>query len=297
MKKYIALSLFVIVSAIMATGQTPGDTILSVRNANTVIVSEGPQGIKVTVKGNEADPEYVSTFEEKYQSGDAIVKSKQWINYLPWGKGNSWEEKFFKHDDITVGGLCVGFVKGLDAPAGLGLEMGKSFEISLLNMLAWRHRLSRRSYLSVGFGMDWRTYRNSKGTAQFVLNDEGKVTYGQFPDGVRAEGSQLKIVRAGFPVMWEQYLWKGFSVSAGVVLNMTTHASIKSKWVNEAGNKVEQYNGDLNTRFFTVDVIGMVRFCPWLGVYARWTPQSALRSASGVSPSFSTLSTGLVTLF
>ena len=72
---------------------------------------------------------------------------------------------------------------------------------------------------------------------------------------------------------------------------------MSSKWVNEAGNEVKEYNGDINTRFFTVDLIGVYKFNNWIGVYGRWTPQSVLRTSGNASPDFSSLSFGITTLF
>lgn len=270
------------------------DTVLSVQNANNIIITESPAGMRVTVKGKDSDENYVSTFEEKY-SKNVKIKSRQWYDRSPIKIGYDVTKP--NKNDIVSSGLCFGMVEALGAPSGAGFELGKSFEISWLEMIAYRRMIRPGSYLSIGFGMDWRTYRNSKGTTQFMLDDNGKVVCGTFPDGVKPEGSQIKIVRVGFPIMWRQDVGRKSALKFGVILNMTSHASLKSKWVNEQGNKVEQYNGDLNTRFFTVDLMASFQFTPWIGIYGRWTPQSALKTSGNNSPKFSTLSFGLTTLF
>ncbi len=295
MKHILFVAIAVCMASIASFAQeSKTDTVLSVQNANNIIITESPDGMRVTVKGKDADENYVSTFEEKY-SKNVKIKSRQWYDRSPIKFGNN--ENSTGKNDIVMSGLCFGMVEALGAPSGAGFELGKSFEISWLEMLAYRRKISSRSYLSIGFGMDWRTYRNSKGTTQFMLDENGKVVCGSFPEGVKPEGSQIKIVRVGFPIMWRQDVGRKSAVKFGVILNMTSHASLKSKWVNEQGNKVEQYNGNLNTRFFTVDLMATYQFTSWIGLYGRWTPQSALKTSGNNSPKFSTLSFGITTLF
>lgn len=292
--KRILFTAFLVCMASMATfaHENEADTVLSVKNAGNIVITEGPDGMTVTVKGSDADENYTSTFEEKY-SKNVKVKSRQWYDGRAFRLGSSKSK-----NDIITGGLCFGMVNAFGAPSQAGFELGKSFEISLVDMISYRRKISEKSYLSIGFGMDWRTYRNSKGTTQFMLDDNGKVVCGSFPEGVKPEGSQIKIVRVGFPIMWRQDLGDTkSSLRFGVILNMTSHASLKSKWTNEHGNKVEQYNGDLNTRFFTVDLMAAYMFNRWIGVYGRWTPQSVLRTSGNNSPKFTTLSFGLATFF
>jgi len=296
MKHILFFTLALCLSAFVAKANgTDPDTVLSVKNANNVIIVESPEGMKVTVKGNDSDEGYQSTFEEKYTK-NVKVKSSQWFDRGAIRLGNDRGSSC--KDDIITGGFCVGMVEALGAPGKAGFELGKSFEISFVNMLAYRRKICENSYLSIGFGMDWRTYRNSKGTTQFMLDDGGKVVCGSFPNGTIPEGSQIKVVRAGFPVMWHQYLGNSKSnIKLGVIFNMTTHASLKSKWMSEQGNKVEQYDGDINTRFFTIDLMAIYKFNNWIGVYGRWTPQSVLRTSGNNSPEFSSLSFGISTLF
>lgn len=266
------------------------DTILSVQNAKNITITENADGMKVVVKGNGDDDKYVSVFEEKY-SKNVKLKSNAWNDFssvsLNSIKGG------YSSDDLVINGFCLGLVNANGAPSQAGFELGKSWEISLVNMIAYRHMFNSRTGISIGFGMDWRTYRNSKGTTRFMLDDAGKVVCGAFPEGVKPEGSQIKVVRVGFPIMWNQRIGSSSSFQLGAILNMTSHASVKSSWVSESGNRVNQYDGDINTRFFTVDLMGIYKFNRWVGIYGRWTPQSVLRASNNASPKFSTLSFGL----
>lgn len=286
------ISLLFATGAIFANENRP-DTIMSINNPDTITITDSREAMKIVVKGNDADENFRYTFEEKY-SDNVKIKSNEWIDYGAIRIGN---KNCDSKDDIIISGLCIGLVNANGAPAQAGFELGKSWEISLVNMLAYRRRIAARSFLSIGFGMDWRTYRNSKGNTRFMLDDQGKVMCGAFPEGVQARGSQIKVVRAGFPIMWHQNIGRRANFKLGVILNMTTHASMSSKWVNEAGNEVKEYNGDINTRFFTVDLIGVYKFNNWIGVYGRWTPQSVLRTSGNASPDFSSLSFGITTLF
>lgn len=292
------LTLIIILCSTVLAGnaaENRPDTVLSVKDVNQVSITDGHDGLKVTIKGNGDDESQLYTFEEKY-SKNVKLKSRQWNEHGIIRLTNNIHGT--SKDDIIVSGLCFGMVNAIGAPSQAGFELGKSWEISMVNMLAYRRAITQTSYFSIGFGMDWRTYRNSKGTTRFGIDDNGKVVCGAFQEGCRPEGSQIKVVRAGFPIMWQQYLGNSkSSFQIGAILNMTTHASVKSKWTNEAGNSIEEYNGNLNTRFFTVDIMGTFMFNKWIGIYGRWTPQSVLRTSGNASPKFSTLSFGLTTLF
>lgn len=198
---------------------------------------------------------------------------------------------------ITSNNLGFGLISAQKAPRCMGLEMGKSWEISWLDMLAVEYRPIRYGTLIMGVGMDWRNFKTSDGSARFY-SDGGNVTYGPFQDGVTPVNSRLKVTTLGLSLRWRQstgvrFPWGGrMNFEAGAIFNLTTHASLKTRWKDADGNEVEEYNKGLNYRRFTVDLYGRVAFCRWASVYVRYSPMSVLRK--GGSPEFYPLSTGIM---
>lgn len=273
----------------------PADTMLNVTGAGSVIITESPSGMKVTVKGNENDPDYVSVFEESY-SDDRIISSRQWYNSL--NVLTRHRDNQAGHWDLISGGVSIGWTSALGAPDDMNLQMSKSWEITWLDMVGLRYNVSRLSGFSVGFGMNWRNFKIADGSARFYSN-AGNIAYGPFQPDVTPVNSRLKLTTIGFNFKWEQllpfkYPWGGRpGFTAGVILNYTTHASLKTRWINDKGNSVEQYDGhSLNYRRFTVDLYGQLNLSSLLGLYVRYCPMTMLRG--GDSPEFRSLSTGIV---
>lgn len=199
--------------------------------------------------------------------------------------------------NLTINNLGFGLISSRKAPDELALEMGKSWEISWLDMLAVEYSPCRYGRLIIGVGMDWRNFKTTNSTARFY-SDNGNVAYGPFQEGVTPVNSRLKVTTLGLSLRWRQdtglrFPWGGrFNVEAGAIFNLTTHASLKTRWKDVDGNEVEEYNKGLNYRRFMVDIYGRVAFCKWLSVYARYSPMSVLRG--GNSPEFYPLSTGIM---
>ena len=59
--------------------------------------------------------------------------------------------------NITSGGLAFGFVDGISTEADV--KMGKSFEISWLNVIGAKYNTGRGQRISVGVGLDWKNYK------------------------------------------------------------------------------------------------------------------------------------------
>ena len=79
--------------------------------------------------------------------------------------------------NITSGGLAFGFVDGISTEADV--KMGKSFEISWLNVIGAKYNTGHGQRISVGVGLDWKNYK--LGSAErFGLGENG-VTVAPLP--------------------------------------------------------------------------------------------------------------------
>ena len=222
------------------------------------------------------------------------VKAKKWRSALtlPLDKGRS------SNWDLTVGGPGIGWVNACGQPEGMGVEMGKSLEISWLNMIAVKYRMPwKSSHLSIGFGLDWRNYRISTSQNRFIPTENGGVATGQYPDDVEAKGSRLKVFSLGVPLLWHQtlpfrFIGDNCSLRLGAVFNYNPHASMKTKWETPDGEKAEQVTDHIGQRRFTIDFMAALHIGYGLNLYVKYSPNSVLRGSG--QPSFTPLSSGLI---
>lgn len=280
MKNIFPLLLILVALSSFATNENT-DTTIVIRQPKNVAILESPDSVSVNV--TEADGS--GTVITRQISQGNVIRSHR--DYRSLSLGTEW--------DIVSGGLMFGFVDGVGAPASARLEMGKSFEIGWLNILAVSRKLSNRSHLSLGVGIDWRNYRSTKGTL-FVPAD-GKVSIGSFAPDVNPRFSRLKVFSLQFPLMYTyNFITKGKNIlstmSVGAIFNWNSHASVKSSWRMADGSTATTSCNDVGQRKFSIDFMAKLTLCEAVGVYVRYSPYKVLTSA--ISPSFSTLSSGLI---
>ena len=293
MKKTLLIAAMIHAAA-LANAQERPDTILSVSNPSSVTITETPEGFGVSVVTNTQNGESRSAYSESFDN-PVKVDARSWRSCLSLApsKNLKW--------DVTVSEPGIGWINACGQPDGMGVEMGKSLEISWLNALAVTYRLPlRSSWISLGFGFDWRNYRISTGASRFVPDGNGGVEIGEYPEGVTPKGSRLKVFSMGVPLLWHQRLpFRIFGQSCvlrlGAVFNYNSHASMKTKWELPDGSKAEQKVNHIGHRRFTVDFIGMLRVWYGINLYVRYSPNSVLRGVG--QPRFNPLSTGLILFY
>ncbi len=281
-------------AACVVKAEEKTDTVLSVSNPSSVTITETPEGFGLSVTTVTPEGESRSDYSESFDN-PVKVDARSWHSPLslnPCGNAKL---------DITVSGPGIGWVNACGQPDGMGIEMGKSLEISWLHALAVSYRLPwRSSWVSLGFGFDWRNYRISTGATRFVSTENGGVGIGEYPEEVTPKGSRLKVFSMGVPLIWHQRLplrLFGYNcvIGLGAVFNYNSHASMKTKWEMPDGSKVEQKTNHIGHRRFTVDFIGMVHVWAGVNLYVRYSPNSVLRGAG--QPRFNPLSSGIMIFY
>lgn len=291
--KNLYIAMFLAMAASVATAQEKTDTLMSVKSASRVVLTENPQGFRVEVTPDSLSGDSTVVFAAEFSTPVTTVSRRWQASTAAPIMSSSFGEKW----DLCVGGPGIGWVNACGQPAGLGVEMGKSIEVSWLNILALKYRLPwKTSTISVGFGVDWRNYRISTSSSRFVT-ENGRVTYGPYPEGADGKGSRLQVFGMGIPVLWQQSLpFKMFGsrcmLGVGAVFNYNSSASLKTKWYTEEGLKAEQTSHNIGHRRFTVDLMALVRVWGAVNVYVRYSPNSVLRGAGQLQ--FRPLSSGII---
>jgi hypothetical protein len=290
MKRYIfsIMALLTMAQMMHAADSQAADTLFHTTNASQVVITESKNGVQFEVKGEDSDSTSF-TYSQEY-SANATIKSHQGV------VKTVYKESPYRWD-MSFGGLCLGFVSAPNS--GVDIEPTKSFEISLLRLLAVKYSLPGSfNNFTFGLGWAWRNYRTTTGT-RFIENDR-IVTTGAYPENTTPRFSRIQTFTLQFPLMYEQYMpFKGInnssaSISFGAVGCWNTNASIKSAWTDKGNVKIEESAKKINHRKFTVDYIAVFKFMPGTGFYLRYSPSSVLTGA--VSPKFSSLSFGVTFL-
>lgn len=295
MKKILMVSgAVLLLSAFTSKAEKP-DTLVNITDATTLLITESPSGVSVKVAKDSAADSLTEVLNRSLE-GDVVVRQKRWHSPFRddvFSSRSKW--------DLKIGGPAIGWVNAVGAPDGMDIEMGKSLEISWLNMLAVTYSPWKMSELSIGFGFDWRNYRISTSQTRFITTDAGTIAVDAYPEGTKGHGSRLKVFSMGIPVMWRQWMpWNRLdgtrmSIGVGAVFNYNSHGSLLTKWTEADGRKAEQKTNHIGQRRFTVDLIGTVSVGWGLSLYVRYSPNTVLRGAG--QPKFRPFSTGIGYLF
>lgn len=293
MKKYILAAAAVICAAGLRASAIAPDTLMKVSDAHRVIITESPEGLNYTIQGSDADSSLVFSYTQPY-SPNSRVHSKQSKEFHFGNSASLGNSRW----DIFTAGLGLGMISATGAPAGMQLEMGKSFEINWLYALGVRYRTTWNADLSLGMGFAWRNYRSTVAPLRMVSGDMN-VGFEPWAEGSTGRHTAIKVFTMQFPLMYTQLtnvkiFGNRLKASAGAVLNVSTYASVKNGWTDTDGQSVRECFHGVGQRKATVDFIGVVGTQP-LSVYLRYSPQSVL--AGNTSPRFKSLSVGLMLLF
>lgn len=172
--------------------------------------------------------------------------------------------------------------------------MGKSFEISWLNILAAQATNRFGNSFSLGVGINWRNYRTTLDNC-FTVTD-GVVGTGQYPEGVEPRLSRIKIFSVQFPLLYSQRLpfgiWRErMLLRFGPIFNLNSHASVLTAWHDGKHSSEYKVNG-INVRPFTIDLFASLHVCDFVSLYARYSPYYALTGHHSLN--FHQFSTGVL---
>lgn len=300
MRKYILAAAFVSLVGVTAfaaqfedeSNVQPADTVLHVKNAEVVVITENAAGVSVDVKGIEGDNGFQTSCSLPYDN-NSVIKSHQNFS-MPFNLSVNRCSNLIG----MLQGVHFGFTGAVDAPAAMDTQMGKSFEIGIDNIIFYGHKFgtSKRNMVQVGMGVNWRNYRMT-GMNRFDMVD-GNVVVTGYPEDADGKFSRVKVFSLCFPIAYTYYspvkaLGKShlaFKLSA--VLNWNSHASMLTQYELADGTKVKENYDRIGQRKFSVDVMLGVQVAPAIGLYFKYSPYDVFKSDTA-SPKFRTISTGI----
>lgn len=253
-----------------------------------VVITENTNGLRAVV---DIDTDSL-VFEQPYKPNATVVSHLNCSGLSLTGKKSrkrssvSW--------DMISNGVGFGFCSAPGASGAAGIEMGKSFEVSWLNILAVQATNRYGNSFSLGVGINWRNYRTTLGNC-FTVTD-GQVGISQYPEGVEPRLSRIKIFSVQFPLLYGQKLPFGIfndkmTLRFGPIFNFNSHASVLTAWRGDKVSTEYKVNG-INVRPFTIDAFASLHLWGFVSLYARYSPYYALTGHK--QPNFHQFSTGIL---
>ncbi len=287
----IISSLFAALTPVAAFSENT-DTVTTIIGADRIIITESPDGLEAIVTKDST----VSAFTQSYNRPDVVAVSHMSSTGLSL-TGIRKNKRSSVTWEVISGGLGFGFCAAPGATREAGIEPGKSFELSWLNILAVQASNRHGNGFSLGVGINWRNYRTTL-DKRFIVND-GQVEIENYPEGVEPRLSRIKIFSVQFPLLYRQSLPFGLfgtkrdkmSIRLGPIFNLNSHASVLSAW-REGDVKSEYKVNGINVSPFTIDLFASLHVWDFCSIYVRYSPYHALTGHNKLN--FHQLSTGLM---
>lgn len=144
--------------------------------------------------------------------------------------------------------------------------------------------------VGLGFGMRRLLARNGY---QF-FSEHNNLMIVPAGQEIEIEKSRTDSWTFSVPVMISQNIYRHFAISVGAWINFNTYVRGETEYLYDSFKYKETYK-NLNQRFCTVDLVGVIGIKNGIGVYGRWCPMSLFDDGRG--PEFKTASLGVMINF
>lgn len=265
------------------------DTVKVITKPDSVTICDTDGHFAINVYGGNNNPNYRYTYERTAADSCAeTIAESEWSFRVPF-VDNAKRETRRSMFTFESGGLGIGFDDARDAPQNLNVNMANSAELFIDHVAGVRYRPWRDNFsILVGIGFGWRNYRMT-GLNRFV-KDGANLKIEDYPEGAEPKFSRIKLFNFCVPIMLNEDFGKHFSISAGAVVNLNTHASMKTRYYQE-GLLITDKTDNIHPKKITVDFMGVITFRN-VGVYAKYSPMKVLDTTFG--PSFKHCSVGAI---
>ena len=271
MKKtfFLILAMFAMAQVCNATS----DTVTVIEQPRQVIITETPNGVKVSVQGSKDNQSANYSYTVKHQANDVVITSQQrdWDIRYPFSKSDSTSHWAIVMDGFYMGG-------GIQHSWEM---INNSFEIGLLNFAAVNYDSHHGQNISLGVGFHHKSFSLKR--PNMLVRDEATnvVSTMQYPDGVEIKDrtSNLNMWSLQFPLMFRQKIYKSFAIKLGGIMNWNYRAHVNNHYyigkteysITERGLKQNKITFDLMGGFS----LGQI------GIYCRYSPNEVFKKGYG----------------
>ncbi len=271
------------------TAQESADTIV-MEDVNKVVVVSAINSMSVEVTGKQDDPDYhfIKELEAKADGVNVLRESNSDFDFkFPFSQPSESDRRAEFSLSPT---LSVGLVSALGGPSSLDTDFGKSVEITwhAFNIKVWPG--SKHWHFSTGLWFNWKNYRMT-GSTRFDRTDDGKVVLIPYPENADIKFSRIHILSYQIPLLAHYRLSKQIKLAGGVLFNLNGHGNLKTRYSID-GQRIKDRDRNIHLNSFTTDIIGIVSYKSYLGLYFKYSPHNVLDVSRG--PKFHGISTGLI---
>ena len=271
-------------------------------DADRIVLTKSPYKNSIIVL-KEGDNGYKLSIEQKIDTKENRTSYQQtsssWDFNIPFKNAGKEKRSIYRAQSRFLLNLLsdlefgIGLVSAHSQAPGMDVEFGNAgWEFFMNNIFNWEYRPFNRTFVSLGFGVDWRNYR-MKGENRF-LKEDNKLTIAPYPDGANIDFSRVKVFSITLDLMLRQYLNKNISIAAGPIVNFNTHASIKTRYTIGSGKAKEGFketSSNIHQKPVTVDFKAGLIINP-IEFYFKYSPTNTLDTDYG--PEFRSMSAGII---
>lgn len=290
MKKLIAIALLILPMLVFSQNTAPTDTVASIVNPQSVVISKKDGTTTITVSGTEKDPNYKYKFEiQNGLAADTVVGNsaeEEWGMSLPFLKNGrrksffiSWGEDIFF--DVVL-------------PSSKNSGMRASIEGGFGRLVSFNWLPIATSDLKITFGIGTSARKISFNHDKRLYFNEGHLTLAAPISGEKVKASSIYESEIRLPLMLTMPIYKSFKVSLGAVGILNVYSDASSTVKRDDSKFKEEYKG-LHQRILNCEFVGTLGFDDALGVTFHYRPLSDFGSKYG--PNFKTLSVGITCNF
>lgn len=262
---------------------------VQIEKPDRVTLTQSDNQLTIDIEGEEGNPDFRYTREVNVSSSEPVVtkeRSSNWDFNIPFRKQKKYIRR--RYNEFVIKDFKLGLSKVTNAPENLNANMASSWEITTPS-LGWAYYpwYSKTSF-SIGIAYSWRNYRMT-GKNRFI-KEGSEITLGKYPEGADIEFSRIKVFSWSIPLMFSYESSNKLGFSLGTIVNLNTHASLKTRYKLD-GEKIKLTDNNIHQTPVTIDFQASIS-CKSVGIYVKYSPCNILDTSYG--PKFSALSAGII---
>lgn len=262
---------------------------VQIEKPDRVTLTQSDNQLTIDIEGEEGNPDFQYTREVNVSSSEPVVtkeRSSNWDFNIPFRKQKKYIRR--RYNEFVIKDFKLGLSKVTNAPKNLNANMASSWEITTPS-LGWAYYpwYSKTSF-SIGIACSWRNYRMT-GKNRFI-KEGSEITLGKYPEGADIEFSRIKVFSWSIPLMFSYESSNKLGFSLGTIVNLNTHASLKTRYKLD-GEKIKLTDNNIHQTPVTIDFQASIS-CKSVGIYVKYSPCNILDTSYG--PKFSALSAGII---
>lgn len=262
---------------------------VQIEKPDRVTLTQSDNQLTIDIEGEEGNPDFRYTRKVNVSLSEPVVtkeRSSNWDFNIPFRKQKKYIRR--RYNEFVIKDFKLGLSKVTNAPENLNANMASSWEITTPS-LGWAYYpwYSKTSF-SIGIACSWRNYRMT-GKNRFI-KEGSEITLGKYPEGADIEFSRIKVFSWSIPLMFSYESSNKLGFSLGTIVNLNTHASLKTRYKLD-GEKIKLTDNNIHQTPVTIDFQASIS-CKSVGIYVKYSPCNILDTSYG--PKFSALSAGII---